>query len=839
MSSETPAPNTQPRRNASALVRSHTGRIVQLTIPAGLSLIISVWLASKYYTPTPVADEFLSVAIPLIAIWTIGLSLLISFKFLRNLTRPVELLSAKLRRVNLDDPLKSITPIPPHLAENEFGALIASANRLLRQIDEHIRRGSTSQAIIDDCMSLINTLQTSMNDGLLLIGSDQSIISFNKAAQELLKGSANELKNLQFANLLETNDRVRVLALLARLSQTGESPPITTQVKLLNQPNIEGALELCIINTTKTSALPKSLCLILLRTIKASQDAQEQLKNSEERMKLAIRASRCGIWDINPQSGSLWWSSEFINMLGYDESNAPKNIEEKYSLIHPDDMNWVKSSTERYLAQEASDYNPEYRILRKDGTWIWLEDHGTAEWDDAGLPIRFSGTVVDCTERKRFEQQMMYMVTHDAMTDLPNRTLLNDRLEHALIGNARNGLNVAVLLLDIDRFKLINDSLGYEIGDHLVRAVAQRLQQCIRPTDTLARLSGDEFVVVCEDLASPQEAARVAKRLLNSMAQHFMVEGNQLTVGISIGISVSPVDGQNAADILRHADTAMHSAKAAGGNCYRFFVNEMNKEAVQRLTLERYLNEAVERQQFVLHYQPKVDIQTREVVSAEALIRWPHRTLGNISPLQFISIAEETGQIIAIGEWVLRESLSQICLWRDRGYEVVPIAVNLSGKQLMAGGMDELVLRLLDEYKVPPHLLEIEVTESVMAKMDKVLAPLKRLRDAGLGIALDDFGTGYSSLAYLQQLPISSLKIDRSFVKDVPEKHAANSIANIILDIGRQLGLKVVAEGIETEAQLEFLRKGGCDIGQGWLFSKAITPTLFQEKLKKIKLQGS
>ncbi len=818
-----------------ALLNTHVSRIVRITLPAGLLLLVvilgAIDIILRSAEQVPFRNLLMTVVALVVVAWLLGFALLLSFVFLRQLTEPIEQLARRMRRVNPLEPAKSIMAIPADVAGNEIGHVIQATNQLLQKIDDGLKNERLHAADIEARELFLAQILDNMVEGIACLGPDLKITRVNHAANLLIGRSNFDLIGTEFSALLSFGDRPRLNSRFTKLGNR-DTPEgsMALEASIMGK---DGEVNIAL-NLTRLGNGGNSGYIIVFRDISETKRAQVKLKENEERFKLAVRATRCGVWDHDLKTGKFWWSPEFLSMLGYEESEIPAALEEKLKLTHPEDLAWVKTSAERYLAQEAADYNPEYRMKHKDGSWVWVEDRGTAEWDASGVALRFSGTMNDCTERKRFEKQMMYMATHDPLTDLPNRTLLNDRIDHALIGNQRVGLMVAVLLLDIDRFKLINDSLGHEIGDQLIRSVAQRLQQNIRPTDTLARLSGDEFVVICEDLPTPQEGARVAKRLLSSMAAHFMVDGNQLNIGMSIGISVSPSDGVASQDILRHADTAMHSAKAAGGNCYRFFVAEMNKEAVQRLNIERQIHEGIERQQFMLHYQPKVDIQTREIIGAEALIRWPHRVHGMINPMNFIPVAEETGQILAIGEWVLREALAQICSWRARGFEPVPIAVNLSGKQLMAGGVDELILRLLREFEVPAHLLEIEITESsVMTKMDKVLGPLKRLRDEGVGIALDDFGTGYSSLAYLRQLPISELKIDRSFVKDVPGKPEANSIAAIILQIGRELGLKVVAEGIETEDQLLFLQERKCDIGQGWLFYKALHATAFEKKLKK------
>ncbi len=775
--------------------------------------------------------------IALIVIWVISFSILISYHVSQYVSLPIHRMAQALNLVRPDHPGQTRIPVDPHHEKDEIGMVINAINLLLGKLDQSLQHERRSLTEIADREQFLNLVLNNVAEGIILLNAEHKVLRINQSACLLLGRMESEINGCEFESFFDIVDQTTLRTRLSRLTSGYSSD----QVLNFELKVIKPAQEIVTVNLSISSVRNgnHTTIIALMRDAGETRRVQERIRLNEERLKLAVKATRSGVWDFDLRSDAFWWSPEFLPMLGYSEGEIKATLEAKYSLINPEDIEWVKTSHARYLAREIEDYTPEYRMKRKDGSWMWIEDRGTAEWAEDGTPLRFSGTMSDCTERKRFEKQLMYMATHDPLTELPNRTLLQDRLEHAITGNNRKGLLVGLLLLDIDRFKLINDSLGHEIGDHLVRAVAQRLQQNIRPTDTLARLSGDEFVVICEDLPTPQESARVAKRLLSAMTQQFNVDGNLLSIAVSIGISLSPSDGAAAQDLLRHADTAMHNAKASGGNCYRFFTSEMNKEAVQRLSLERHLAEAIDRQQFILHYQPKVDIVTKQVIGAEALIRWPHLTLGNLSPLQFIPIAEETGQIMAIGEWVIRETLSQICIWKERGLKPVPVAVNLSGKQLMSSGIDEMILRLLREYEVDPSLLEVEITESaIMSRMDKVLPPLQRLRDAGVGIALDDFGTGYSSLAYLRQLPITALKIDRSFVKDVPNKPEASPLVAIIVEIGRHLGLKVIAEGVETEAQREFLQKQMKEIiCQGWLFYKALPVAKF-EKLLESELEA-
>ncbi len=796
-----------------------------------LRAVLDLGLISQQIATTQQPQFFITLA------WLLGLAVLLSARSLRRVTTPIERLAADLARVDPSNPGKNLLPVATENRQDEIGQVIEATNQLLIRLDDGMKRDRLQTRDISERERLLAEILDNVADGIVYLSPDRRILRANRMAGTLLgRKSAMAMEGVLFSDFLSFPSRPLFNLQLSKLTAQTQAVDETATFDTTGLRQNGSTLTLNLSVTRLDAELGTSF-IIVFRDVGETRRAHEQIRQNEARLRLAVRATRCGLWDQDLVADTFWWSPEFVSLLGYDPDTLATSPQAKYDLIHPEDLEWVKLSVERYLKGESDSFNPDYRLRRNDGTWMWIEDRGTVERDETGAPTRFSGTMMDCTERKRFEKQLMYMATHDTLTALPNRTLLQDRLEHALRGNARTGLMVAALLVDIDRFQLINDSLGHEIGDQLIRAVAQRLQQSIRPTDTLAHLAADEFVVICEDLPTAQEAARIAKRLISSLHHPFTVDGNQLNISISVGIGISDAakDGTGSAqDLLRQADIAMHSAKTGGGGGYRFFVPDMNREAVQRLSTERHLVTALERQQFRLHYQPKMDIFTGTVIGAEALIRWPHRLNGMTPPDQFIPIAEETGLILGIGEWVLRETLSQICTWRERGVALVPIAVNLSGKQLSGGGVDELILRLLREYEIPPALLEVEITESsVMTRMDRVLGPLSRLRDAGVGIALDDFGTGYSSLAWLRQLPITSLKIDRSFVRDTPHKPEANAIAAIILEIGRQLGLTVVAEGIETREQHEFLREHRCHIGQGWLFHKAMPAPAFEKLLRK------
>ncbi|MEX2198523.1 MAG: EAL domain-containing protein [Burkholderiales bacterium] len=420
----------------------------------------------------------------------------------------------------------------------------------------------------------------------------------------------------------------------------------------------------------------------------------------------------------------------------------------------------------------------------------------------------------------RFHQELERQANYDALTGLANRNLLMDRLAQSSIHARRAGRLAAVLVMDLDRFKTVNDSLGHSHGDLLLREVARRLQACVREGDTVARLGGDEFVVVLADLAAVGDVVPLARKILAAVAQPTRLGGQELNAGVSIGVSIYPRDGAGADELLRNADTAMYRAKEQGGASVEFFTAEMNREAVQRLQIEAGLRHALEHGELLLEYQPIIELASGRIASAEALVRWRHPQRGLVPPGQFISIAEETGLIVPIGEWVLRAACAQVRAWEAQGVPAVPVAVNLSARQFRDAGLAELVAGILRESGCPPSALQLELTESaLMQHPDQALAAMRRINDLGVRLSIDDFGTGYSSLSYLKQFPVHKLKIDRSFVRDLVADASDDAIAGAIVALAKKLGLCTVAEGVETQEQLERLAALGCDEYQGFLFA--------------------
>jgi diguanylate cyclase (GGDEF)-like protein/PAS domain S-box-containing protein len=472
----------------------------------------------------------------------------------------------------------------------------------------------------------------------------------------------------------------------------------------------------------------------------------------------------------------------------------------------------------------------ESQIRRRDGAVIWISENARAVRGADGELLFYEGTVTDITDRKQYEVQLEYQATHDILTGLPNRKLLVERLHQALRFAERDERMVAVAFIDLDQFKLINDTLGHHAGDALLSEVAARLRNSVREADTIARLGGDEFVLVCTQIHSEQEIAAAMRRILDAVSQPWALDGTKFSIGCSIGISLYPRDGHNAETLLKHADSAMYKAKEAGRCNYQFFIPELNQRAAERLDLESSLRGALERGEFLLHYQPRVALGTGQVVGVEALIRWRLPGRGLVSPARFIPVAEESGIILPIGEWVLRTACAQAATWQRAGFRPVKVSVNISPRQFRHEGLAATVAGILRETGLDPRWLELELTESlVMHEPDRFTAMLHDLKALGIEIAVDDFGTGYSSLNHLKRFPVDRLKIDQSFVRDLTKDRDDASIVRAIISLGHDLNLEVVAEGVETREQLDFLRRHGCDEVQGYYLGMPVPAEEFRD----------
>lgn len=429
----------------------------------------------------------------------------------------------------------------------------------------------------------------------------------------------------------------------------------------------------------------------------------------------------------------------------------------------------------------------------------------------------------EVSERKQAEERLYYLANHDSLTNLPNRRLFIDRLNQALARLPWHKRVAAVLFLDLDRFKHINDTLGHPIGDLLLVAVSERLQSCLRNGDTIARFGGDEFAILLVDMARAEDVSKVAQKIINALSKVFIVKNYELFITTSIGISLCPQDGKDADTLLKNADAAVYRAKGQGKNNYQFYLASLNTDALERLAMETRLNQALEREEFLLHYQPRVDLNTGKIIGIEALVRWQNQDLGMVSPAKFIPLAEETGLIVPIGEWVLRTACAQNKAWQTSGLSPVVMSVNISARQFQQNSLVEMVSRVLRGTGLDPKCLELELTESILMQKEKpFIEMLSDLNSMGISLSVDDFGTGYSSLSYLNRFPIKTLKIDQSFVNNITKNPDDAVIVNAIITLAHSLRLEAIAEGVETAEQLEFLRSLHCDGMQGYLFSRAL-----------------
>ncbi|HUR83221.1 MAG TPA: EAL domain-containing protein [Thermoanaerobaculia bacterium] len=537
--------------------------------------------------------------------------------------------------------------------------------------------------------------------------------------------------------------------------------------------------------------------------------AENALRESEARYRLMAENSTDLIARTTPDGCFVYASDAIRNLLGFEPAEViGKRIRD---VIHPDDR-----PTLRMIVPDANGHTFSYRAVRKDGSVIWFESTSRALFDADGEMTEVISVSRDISERRRAEEQIEYQAYHDGLTGLPNRLLFRDRLTVALAHAKRQDHPLVLMFLDLDRFKIVNDTLGHSLGDELLRAVAVRLRNVLREGDTIARMGGDEFTVLLTDLKDARDAARIAQKLLETVGHPVRVEGHELYVTTSIGIAVFPNDGDTAELLLKNADSAMYRAKEAGRNSYRLCTPAMNSRAAERLSLENALRRAIEREELVLHYQPLVRLATREVEGMEALLRWNRPGFGIVPPSAFIGIAEETRMIVPIGEWVLRKACKHARSWQGRR-----IAVNLSPRQFQQTDLRDVVARALDESGLDPTLLELEITESTaMRNTDRTIATLAELRELGVRIALDDFGTGHSSLSYLRRFPIDRVKIDREFIAEIDTSRSNRAIVSAIVAMAHGLDLAVTAEGVETEAQVAFLAEQKCEEVQGFLFGR-------------------
>jgi diguanylate cyclase (GGDEF)-like protein/PAS domain S-box-containing protein len=513
-------------------------------------------------------------------------------------------------------------------------------------------------------------------------------------------------------------------------------------------------------------------------------------------------------------------SPAFYAISGLAPHGTERDWEAWKGLIHPSDR---ALALDAYAGPGTSCPEVEHRIVRPDGELRWVRVGSFPVLDASGAPYRIAGTLEDVTERRKREEKLLYDAQFDSLTGLPNRLVCQDRLERALAQAQRKSWGMAVLFVDLDRFKTVNDMLGHAIGDAALQQAGQRLTHCVRSGDTVARIGGDEFAVVLAEISHPEDAGAVAQKIIDTMLPPMDLQGHEVFLSASVGIAAFPADGADGEVLLKNADAAMLKAKEVGRSTYQYYTAAMNERAMEKLMLENDLRRALERDEFELFYQPKQELKSGRIAGMEALLRWRHPARGLISPAQFVPLLEDSGLIVKVGDWVVRAACRQIADWQAAGVPAVPVAVNLAAKQFLHHDLTGTIESAL-EIGIDPALLALEVTESdVMQRPEEVVAMLHKLKQRGITVAIDDFGTGYSSLAYLKRLPVDALKLDRSFVTGLPEDRDDVSIARAVISMAHSLGLEVIAEGVETEAQRAFLAHWQCDQLQGYLLSKALS----------------
>jgi len=622
----------------------------------------------------------------------------------------------------------------------------------------------------------------------------------------------------------------------AAIRERGHEIPVLIATGLTDSETIDRAFEV-----GATDFINKPLDWHVLRhrirfLLKASRAFEElrstlsDLQDSQNRLATARRLGSIGSWEWTPGEAEMIWSEEFYQMLEMEPTVGASSLDDFLAVIHPEDRAIIEKSL-RKAAAEATAWSLDHRILTLSGETRIVHQQVEVRCGAQGAVESVLGTIQDITDRRRAEEQIRQLAHYDALTSLPNRRSLEKYLERVLERARRRSETTALLFLDLDRFKRINDTMGHVSGDNLLKAVAQRLLETVRTTDyvgrpneivaPVSRLGGDEFAVVLNQIASANEASQAASRLLEVLSQPFHLSGQEVVMGACIGIALFPNDAQDANSLLRSADSAVHQAQAAGGTTYSFFSESMNERATRKLQLEAGLRRAIERDELFLHYQPLKHVRTGRITGVEALVRWQSPEFGLLPPMEFIPLAEETGLIEPLGAWVLNAACAQLRSWEEQGLALLRVAVNISSQQFRMPGITRMVEDTLERNGLDPSRLELEITESaIIGEEPGVIEAVHSLKELGVDLALDDFGTGYSSLTHLIRFPIDRIKIDRSFVSRIGNDPQSDAIVAALVGMAHRLGLSVTGEGVETEEQERFLLAEECDILQGFLIGR-------------------
>ncbi|HVY07749.1 MAG TPA: EAL domain-containing protein [Burkholderiales bacterium] len=643
------------------------------------------------------------------------------------------------------------------------------------------------------------------------------LLEANEAAAREYGYARDELLKMSLPDLGVPEDAQRLTEALMALG------PTSGEVGTWRHRHKDGAAIEAEIVSFRMQFARQQARVVIARDVTRRKHTHEAMWRDLERFGFASKATKDAMIDWDLASDNVWRSDNYAAMFGRGNDGEALGMTAWFDHIHADDRARVQELLLSTIKSQENAWNDEFRVLRGDQKVTHVFARGHIVRAEDGSARRMTGVLQDITERKEQEERTRFLADHDELTELPNRSLFRQNLNKALQRAERSGKMLSILFFDLDRFKNINDSLGHDAGDEVLRAVAERLTACVRKIDMVARFGGDEFAVLTEGLTAEDQASTVARKILEALSKPMILAGRQYRPAASIGISTYPTDGRDAQALLKNADIAMYRAKEEGRGTFQFYSEQLNTHSVQRLEFESNLSNALNNREFVLYYQPKVDLASGKVTGLEALIRWISPQLGFIPPGEFISIAEETGLIVPMGRWVAQTACVQNRAWQKGGLPQLRIAINISARQMADKGLVQFISETVKKTGLTVESLELEITESaVMSNQEHAEKVLNELKDLGFHLTMDDFGTGYSSLAYLKRFPFDSVKIDQSFVRGIPENKDDEAITEAIIAMAHSLQLKVVAEGVETKEQYEFLRALGCDQIQGYYFSKPI-----------------
>ena len=711
----------------------------------------------------------------------------------------------------------------------------AHGNRTLAErLEDETRRRRGAEEALERETQFSEAVLDSLAGAFFLVSSDGVILRWNAALSAAIGYTGAEIGAMNPLDFVSPRDREHVELAMREAFDQGREMALEAEIV-----DRAGNVRPYALSGKPLRVGERTYIIVVARDITLKKRTEQQMARAKERLDLALTGSRLALWDWDLRNNKVYFNESWSSLLGAAPRESIFSGDEVLGWNHPEDRDVFVAALGNASKGVSEEFDCEYRVTNAQGEWVWIHSRGkVTHRDDSGRAQRMTGTSTDVTKRKRAEERAEYLATRDPLTGLPNRVLLHDRLEQGVFNAARHHTGFAFMFIDLDRFKTINDSLGHQVGDELLKRVAGRLTACVRATDTVARLGGDEFAVILENLGGDDDegAQQVAEKMIAAMGAPMLIDNQHLSTSCSIGISLYPADGRDSAALMKNADVAMYFAKEKGRNNYQFFSAEMNSRAQERLSVENYLRLALKRNELVLHYQPRVKMATGELVGVEALIRWQHPRRGLLMPERFIDVAEDSGLIVPIGEWVLDNACAQIRAWQLSVKPGLKISVNLSVRQVVDGErLYSAVQAAVQRAGIDAACLELELTEShLMQNIGEKAALLHRLGELGVGISIDDFGTGYSSLSYLKTLPVDSIKIDSSFVRDVHADANDEAIIRAILAMAHSLHLSVVAEGVETEEQFRLLKDLGCDEYQGFHESPALPPGEFEKRYRAV-----